>query len=150
MKQVMKELKKCRYTTFALVAFLILLLLSFFVYQMFFGERGKPVYGNRLDGIDKVMVDDAYFAKISETLEKQKIVSEASGQRSGRILNYTIVVKDKTKTKDAKALTNTILESLSKDQVAYFDIQVFFTCEKEMDGYPMIGYKNKENKKFSY
>lgn len=150
MKQVLKDIKKYRYTTFALIAFLVLLLLSYFVFQLFFGERGKPVYGNRLDGIEEVMVTDDDFSKLSGILEKEKIVVSASGSRSGRILNYIVEVKSKTKAKDAKALTNVILKNLSEDQIAYFDIQVFFTCEDETEGYPMIGYKNKENKNFSY
>jgi len=150
LNKALKEIKKYRYTTIAIILFLLVLLVASILFNMFFGGRGKPVYGNRLDGIENVQVTENDFSKTSDTLKKEKIVVDAKGSLSGRILNYTITVKSKTKTSDAKALTKIILNDLSNEQKAYFDIQVFFVCEDETAGYPLIGYKNKEKKGFSY
>ena len=116
-----------------------------------FAGRGKPLYGNRLDGISSVEITNDEMNAIISKLEEEEIVVKASYNIKGRILNVHITVKDDTKLDDSKKLTSIIVSNIKKEQKKFYDIQVFLNINGEnVDGYPTIGYLNKYNSEFKY
>ena len=151
MKKVLKDLKNNKYTTICLILFVILIIAGFISYKIFFPSNGKPLYGNRLDGIEEVSLDNEQLNEIKNTLKEQKIVTDVETDIKGRIINIIITVKEDTKLVDAKKLTSIFMTKIEEKQKKYLDIQVFLKNEKEnIDGYPTIGYMGKDETEFKY
>ena len=148
--KLIKEIKKNKYTSIAVVAFIVLLLLLFIVYKAVMPSLGTPVYGNRLEGIEKVEITTDKMSERDKKVEKEKYVSSSKTNVSGKTVDVVAVIEG-TKQSDAKKITDVILKEFDKDQVAYYDFQVFIKSENSKEkGYPIIAYKNKSNDKFSY
>lgn len=152
MKKILKELKKYKYTTLAIILFLVLIVIAYVCYGLLFGSRGVPQYGNRLDGIEAVKPSkDTLDNSASELKKKYDFIADIDVSLSGKIINYVITVNDGTTAVKAKEMITKVVDTYTNDQIAYFDFQVFVTNENaETKGFPIIGYKNKENKVFSY
>lgn len=151
MKKVIKELRKNKYTTLAIIIFFLVIILGIVLYNYLFPQSGSPVYGNRLDGIDDVEITKNDLDDINKKIEEEASVSTSKANISGRTVNFILTVKEDTKGADAKNLSMIIAESFSQEQRDYFDIQVFIVCEdKEADGYPIIGYMDKNKDVFSF
>lgn len=151
MKSFFKDLKNNQYTLIGIIAFVILIIAGFMLYRFLFPNIGSPVYGNRLDGIEEVKITATELTKLESTLKENKIVKNVSTNIKGKIFNVIITVADGTKATDAKNLTSIIVDGIEQKQKEYYDIQVFLKNEnEEANGYPIIGYLNKELKTFSY
>jgi len=151
LNKLLKELKENKYTTIVFCLFLGLFLIAWIVYGMVMPKTGTPVYGNRLEGIEKVELTESDTSKIVKNLKDEDIVTSASTHLSGKILNVIVEVKDKTSEKKAKGLKKQAIETLTKEQLAFYDVQLFLTNEnKEAKGYPIIGYKSSSEKDFAF
>ncbi len=151
MKKVAKELKKYKYTTIVVVLFLIMIGLAYFCYTMFFGAIGVPQYGNRLDGREEVMPSKDSLDNACNELQKQyQDITEITAKVNGNIIDYIIKVNKDTSTKTAKEMIKNVTKIYTKDQISYFDFQVFVDCEEEKSGFPIIGYKSKKATDFSF
>ena len=149
--KLLKELKENKYTTIVFFIFLGLLLIAWLLYGMVMPSNSAEKYGNRLDGIEKVKLTDNDTDQIVKDLEENKIVNSASVRISGRIINILVEVREGTKTSSAKKLTSDAIKSLEKDELAFYDVQIFITNEDDdAKGYPLIGYKGAVAKKFVF
>ena len=151
MSNIVKELKTNKFTTIIFFIFLFLFILGWILYGMVIPKSGKPVYGNRLDGIEKVEITSAEKEKIISSLKGESVVTSAQTDIKGKIINVLVEVKSGTKVSTAKKLSSKVTESLSKDQLSFYDIQIFITSgNKNSKSYPVIGYKSSTSKGFTY
>lgn len=152
MKKIFRELKKYKYTTIAIILFLILIVIAYVCYGLLFGSRGVPQYGNRLNGIEEVKPSkDTLDNSADELKKKYDFIADIDVSLSGKIINYIITVNDGTTDAKAKEMITKVVDYYTKDQIEYFDFQVFVTNENtDVKGFPIIGYKNKANSVFSY
>lgn len=151
MNKNLKELKKNKYTTIAIIVFFVLIILGFVLYKFLFPNQGKPVYGNRLDGIENVAISTNDLKDLDEKLSSNDKVVKSKSDLKGRTVNVILTIKKQTSVNDAKALTSAVTKEFDKEQLSYFDFQVFIVSESEEDkGYPIIGYKSKVNDSFSF
>lgn len=126
----MDYIKKHKLTAFIILVFIVIVCFGYFVYNMFIGSSGMPVYGDRLDGIENVPITEEQYTKIMEELNKESIVvSVTKPYLSGRILKVIITVGDKAELKASKALTAKIVSQLTEEQKQFYDIEVFVTKE---------------------
>lgn len=147
----MKGLKDNKFTFVVLAIFVIMFVFAAMFYSMIMPSNGRPQYGNRLEGIEKVALSKEDQNKIIESLEKEKNVSSAKIDIKGRIINVIIEVEENTKVSDAEDLSGIITKNLTEAQTGYFDIQMFVTNKaKDKKGYPFIGYKGSTSKKFKF
>lgn len=150
-KSILSEIKKNKYTSIGIIAFIVLLILVFIIYKAIMPSLGTPVYGNRLDGIEKVEITSTKINELDKVLEEESYVTNAKTNLSGKTLNTVITVKEGTKASTAKKITSKVLSKFAKDQIAYYDFQVFIKNENNKEkSYPIIAYKNKSNESFSY
>ena len=135
---------------------IVLVLLAIFLTFMFIAIKSymyptdvKSVYGNRLDGIEKVPFTDDEIKKLVNKIKEDENFTDASISIKGKIVNIHIKVTNKDNTKDKmKEKCNDILKEFSEEKIAFYDFEFFITNE---DGnYKMIGYKNKKRKEISY
>ncbi len=149
--KLMKELKENKFTTIVFLIFLGLFLIGALIFGLVMPKTGKPIYGNRLDGIEKVEVTKDQTNELVKNLKDKDYVTSASTHISGKIINVLIETKEGTSIKKAKTLKTIVLKAFEEDQKKFYDIQLFITNEnKDAKGYPVIGYKNSSEKNFVF
>lgn len=147
----MKWVKKHRFTTFVIIIYSVLVVLLFFVYKIFFSANGNPVYGDRLDGIEAVVITEQQYEKIKEEMEDGTNISKISTNLSGKTVNVVITVGDNVTKDQAKGFGKKVLDYFDANQVAFYDFQVFIKKDnKELNDFPIIGYKHYKNSDFSW
>ena len=154
MSNIMKELKKNKYTMLVFFIFLGLFIIGWLVFGLVMpnGDENKK-YGNRLEDIEKAgaVIKEDDTSKIVEAVEKKDFVKDASTNVEGRIVNVIVEVKKGTSVKNARSLGDTILDSMTDKHKKYYDVQLFVKNENEKEeGFPMIGYKNSSDKGFAF
>ena len=148
---MIKELKTNKFTTIVFFIFLFLFLLGWILYGMVIPKSGKPVYGDRLDGIEEVEITSDEKAEIVSNLKDSGVVSSAKTDIKGKIVNVIVEVKSGTTVTKAKKLSSLVTKALSEDQLSFYDIQIFITSQNEKSkNYPIIGYKSSSAKGFTY
>ena len=151
MKKLLDELKKNKFTTIVFFIFLVLFIIGWIAFGLVMPKTGKPVYGNRLDGIEKVQVTDTETNDLIKELKEKKYVTTASTNVSGKIINVLVEFEKGTSKSKAKSLKDEVLKAFTDDQKKFYDIQLFITNEnKDAKGYPIIGYKNSTDKNFAF
>ena len=146
-----KFIKNNKLVVVTFIICLIFVILVFAVKLTFFPDEATAIYGDRLDGIEKVEITDSKQDKIVSALENLDTVKEASCDIKGRILNVLITVNDDVDLNTAKGLTTTVTDNLKKEQTSYYDIQVFISKDNEDDAsFPIIGYKHQDKDSFAW
>ena len=150
-KQLINELKENKFTTIVFCIFLGLFLIGWLLFGLLMPKKGEPVYGNRLEGIEKVEVTNAQTSDLIKELKNEDFVISASTHISGRIINVIVETKKGTKVSSAKSLGKIVLKSFDQEQLDFYDIQLFLNNEdQDAKGYPLIGYKNSKDKNFVF
>lgn len=112
-------------------------------------EDELAVYGNRLDGIENVLITDEKNNEIIDFIKEDENVSDASILVQGKIVNISIKLSSKDNTIDKmKENSIKIIEKFSEDEIAFYDFQFFIKNEEA--NYNLIGYKNKKNEAISW
>ncbi len=140
MKDIKKFVKKHLNIIIGVLILIFAVIAIIMVKNFFFPEDSKAIYGNRLEGRDKV--------KITE--DKQKEIKNSIGEMSkkttvriaGRIIYVDVVVNDDVNQDKAREIGNKVLEKLSDDEKAYYDVQFLINNDKDKDHFPMAGYKH--------
>ena len=109
----MKFIKEHKITSIVILVFVCVIVLLFMTWTIFFSKGGNPVYGNRLEGIEKVKVTDSEEDKISSELKKDKSVKDVDTNIAGRTLDIVITVDDDMKLDDAKKVGSNSYKVLS-------------------------------------
>lgn len=148
---MIKELKNNKFTLIVFCIFLGLFLFGWLIFGTVMPKTGKPMYGNRLDGIEEVKVTSSQTNELVKTLKENENVSNASTHISGKIINVLVEVKEDVSVKKAKEVQTDVLAAFENNQKSFYDIQLFITNEKkDAKGFPVIGYKNSSDKKFAF
>lgn len=147
MKKFLKKLKKfiIKNKMLSILLGILILILIFglvFIKMFIFPSYGVSKYGNRLDGIENVKLDDSRFNDIKNGFEAKSGFTIDKFRLSGRIVNIYITAGD-IKKDDVKSEALRLVSSFSEDEIKFYDFQVFVTGESE--DYPIIGYKNKNS-----
>lgn len=145
----MKWIKKNKFTVVAIVIFVIVAILGFKAKEVFFPDQRTAVYGDRLNG--KVAVEQKTYDTVKQTISESDKVKSVTVNENGKRVDIIIIVNDDTSKKDAKKLTDNILEPFTESQIGYYDFQVFIKKESESENdFPIIGYKHHNSSSFSW
>jgi len=145
----MKLIKKNKFTFFIIGFFLILFILVFQLKALFFPNIGDANYGDRLEGL--VEVEKSTLSELENKLKENESVKGVSTSTEGRIIDIIITVDDAVGLSNAKEIGSSVLGSLTEENLANYDIQVFITKMSEAENdFPIIGYKAKNNEGFSW
>ena len=126
----MKYIKKNKKMFIAIGIFLLLVILLIPVKNALFPNTGKAIYGDRLDGIDKVKISNKTLASIEDKL-KEESVTKVSSRISGKTVEIILTVS-----------SDVSLEVFSDAEKKYYDFQVFITKDSESEEFPIIGYRH--------
>lgn len=149
MKKVWNFIYKYR-IVIALVFLLIIGVFGFItVKQYLYPDDKLTVYGNRLDGIDKVKITDDKKNEIIKMIKEKAGIKDAKIDIQGKIINVSITASEKENTKEEmQKLCTEILLKFSSEEIKFYDFQ-FFIKNEDLN-YNMIGYKNKISEEISY
>lgn len=157
MKALLKLLKKHIVLFIVLIIILITAIIMFMIARsiLLSGSEGT-IYGNRLDGIEKVELKNDSLNKIIEDIKAKENVKSASQRLEGKVLHFIVDVTEAMTLDVAKSLTEPILTSLSSEAQNFYDIEIIITCSeeesKEETGekniYPVMGYKHRTSSEF--
>ncbi len=149
MKKVWNFIYKYR-IVIALVFLLIIGVFGFItVKQYLYPDDKLTVYGNRLDGIDKVKITDEKKNEIIKMIKEKTGIKDAKINIQGKIINVSITASEKENTKEEmQKLCTEILLKFSSEEIKFYDFQ-FFIKNEDLN-YNMIGYKNKISEEISY
>lgn len=118
--------------------------------KLVYPDSKKDLYGNRLDGIEEVLIEDVKIEEIKQSLTDTGKVNTVTYDLKGRLVNFIVDVKKDTDKVTSRALTDKILTSFTEEQKNFYDFQVFLTSieDETSEIYPMIGYKHKTTVNF--
>ncbi len=144
----MEFIKKNKFTIIAIACFLLVMLIAVEVKNVFFPTSGSnAIYGDRLEGIEKVKVNTK---KIVDKINENEAVKEAKVKINGKIINVLLTVDDALSLDDAKALTEPVLDSLKSKQKKFYDIEVIIDKSSDSTQFPIIGYKHHSKENFVF
>lgn len=135
----MNYIKKHKLTAFVILVYIVVIAFAYFIYKLFIGSSGLPVYGDRLDGIENVPISEEQKDKIVEDISKSDFVLKVTKPYlKGKILKVVVYVADNAVMQPAKQLDAIVLGALDDDQRAFYDIELFITkkynCTLEATG----------------
>ena len=135
----MEYIKKHKLTAFIIVVYIIVIAFAFFLYKLFIGSSGLPVYGDRLDGIENVPITEEQINKIAEEIEKDgSVIKVTKPYLNGKILKVIVTVHDKASVAPSKTFGDKITAQLTEEQKAFYDIELYvkknYNCTLEATG----------------
>lgn len=144
MKFIKKNINKI-----VLIGVIVLAILGVIVAKITFSpNESKAIYGSRLNGKSKVQIKDEDKKKIEESIKGQ--TKDIDIRVPGRIIEIMVTANDDVTLEVAKDFGTKIIESISEDKKAYYDIQLMIKNDANEAQFPIIGYKHHTNTSFSW
>ena len=133
-----------------LVVFLIIFVVALFaLINLLYPDSRKDVYGNRLEGIENVLIENQVITEIKDKISSSDFVLDIDYLLTGKLVKFTIYVAADTNKDASKNLVTNITDTLSSEVQAFYDIQVMINEDKEEStDYPIFAYKHKKSKEF--
>ncbi len=155
MQKFMKKLVRfvSRNKLLSILLFLFILIIIFMLVAIkiiVFPSYKVSVYGNRLDGINDVVIDDARFNEIKDKFDKDESLNIDSFRLSGKIVNIHLTVVGDISVDKVKSYSSKLVKSFNEKELDFYDFQVFVVSSSDNDSYPLIGYKNKNSDDLSW
>lgn len=145
----MDFMKRHRLKLVLLGVFVLTFIIALFaLISLLYPDAKKDVYGNRLEGINKVKISNQIITEIKDKLASSELVGEVEYVLKGRLINFDIKAKDSIDINTLKELVDKIPESFSKKQLNYYDIQVCIIMPGENDETSVFAYMHKSSDKF--
>lgn len=142
-------IKKHKYIFIVGFIFLLLLILAIIgIKDMLYPNASKDKYGNRLKGIENVIITDDIVNQIKEEIRENEGVLGVEYHLSGRIINFIVEVTEEVEVTKAESFGNKIIELLTDDYKNYYDLHLFVKCNTESEIYPLIASKHKDSLNF--
>lgn len=124
---MLEIIKKNKYTVLFIVLFIVLVIVGYQAYSILVPNENRAVYGDRLDGIDAVMITSDQMTSINNEIKTNTFVTDCVSDLKGKILYVTVTVTDDTSVDSIRSFPDVVLSKLDDAQKAYFDVQVIFT-----------------------
>lgn len=144
MKKIQKILNENRVLLVLGIILLVCLVVVAVVSLTYFYGSSDTVYGNRLDDIKDMPLNEKLFKDIENELKEDESVKNVSTTKKGKIVYINIDFVDATKMEDAKKVAESSLELFNDDELALYDIEFTITSLSTNDfiGYTLMGARN--------
>ena len=120
-------IKRNKYTVLFIVLFIILVIVGYQTYSILVPNEKKAVYGDRLDGIEEVMITSDQMSSINSEIKSNTFVTDCVSDLKGKILYVMVTVTDDTAVDSVRTFPDVALSKLDDAQKSYFDVQVIIT-----------------------
>ena len=128
------------------VASICLIAILAIVLTYLLGQNNGEVYGNRLNGIETVLIDDHKITTIENMIKEDEKVDKVKVKVIGRII-YINTYLTSGKGSDAKNIAIKSLDAFNDDEKPFYDISFIFDKpnDEEDKTFPIMGYKKSDN-----
>ena len=131
------------------IALIFILLICLLLMKSIFFPGNVSKYGNRLDGIEEVLITNEQVQKLTNEMNEIKDIKSIKYDLKGRLVYIIIEVSNETAIEVSKGYANKILSYFDDNQKEYYDFQVMIKSDsKESEVYPIIGAKHKTSTGF--
>ena len=130
-----------------LITILIILCISMIIFSIYMHQINSNKYGNRLNGIDNVLISENKITNIKEKILKNSSCNTVKYKLDGKIIKFFIDVQPETDELTLESIFNLILDGFSNSEKSFYDFEIFVTSTS--NSYPVIAYKHKNNDIFS-
>ena len=135
----MGYIRRHKLAVFIILVYIIVVAFAYFLYKLFIGSSGLPVYGDRLDGIEKVPITEEQIKQIEDGFKEENFVLKVTKPYlNGKILKVVVTVSDLSGVDPAKALSTKITDVLTEEQKSFYDIEFYikkeYNCTLEATG----------------
>ncbi len=135
----MNYIKKHKLASFVILVYIIVVGFAYFLYKLFIGSSGLPVYGDRLDDIANVPITEEQLNKIEESILKdEQVLKVTKPYLNGKILKVVVTVAHNTEVAPTKEYANKIMAELTDEQKKLYDVELyiskFYDCTLEATG----------------
>ena len=120
------------------------ILIGTLLFQCFY-SGGTDKYGNRLDGMENVEIDETRFEEIESKLKQvDTSIIDIEIKRTGRIIYSTVTFQPQSDLEVSKNVAVKILEEFSEAEELYYDFNFTIKSEKTdiNDGFLISAAKN--------
>ena len=142
MKKILKWMR--RNTGLVIVLLLTLVLLGFitviFIKLLMGNSSGK--YGNRLDGINEVVISDETYDSVKEEVMATAKAVEITTRLQGKIVYITIVLNNDISISGAKGIASDTLDNFTEEELGFYDFSFFLKWESEEGDTVVTGNKH--------
>ena len=140
MKKVFKIIKKNARLIVGAIIIIFVVIIGIMAKNFFFPDDAEAYYGTRLEGIDKVKINDKKKEELKEHFNESS--SSINVRVQGRIIYFNVKLNEGVSVDTARDLSNKTLEKLSDDEKAYYDIQFIISNDSDTEHFPIMGYKH--------
>lgn len=141
-------MKLVRKYKWVLLGFFILFIIVLFWFgkQLFVSQDGA-LYGNRLEGRDKVLIGQDVKTNMNDLLSSTAGVKKVDINVQGKILYIVILVDDTMTVDKAHDISNQAVGKLSAEQSGFYDVSILVDYQNDTEAttFPILGYKNKNS-----
>jgi len=129
-------------TIIASICLLMVIFILIFIKIFFLADSGDN-YAGRLDGIEKVKINNDKLEKIKTEIKKENGIISTDSNLEGRIINFLITVESDQNIDNMKSKAIIIMDNLSNKEKEFYDIQIYLVTKEKSEIYPNIGYQSK-------
>ncbi len=145
-KKIVNFVKKNKLLSILLFLLILIIILALVAIKvLIFPSYKVTKYGNRLDGIESVKLDDSRVEEVKNAFEAVDGFTIDRFRLSGKIVNIYIKADSNISIDKVKSSSMKLVSGFSEDELKFYDFQVFVTGPEDNSNYPMIGYKNKNS-----
>ena len=124
------------FTIILLLALILIVILAVIFISLISGGSSSE-YGNRLDGIEEVKIDDDVYQGVKDEVMATELAEDVSTRLQGKIVQTTIVLKGDTSVDKAKEIASNTIDNYSEEQLKYYDFSYFLKWNND-DGMTVI------------
>lgn len=126
------------------IVLICLIVMGISLINYFYGGKNSTVYGNRLDGIEKVEISESRQSEIKAKLTSEEMISDASMMITGKIIYFRIEFTEAATLVEAQSKAISTLDNFSEEEKNFYDFH--FTLKQEAStnspGFIISGAKN--------
>lgn len=146
MKKIKRFYKEHRvFTILMAVAIVCTIIIATVLIQCFYVGNDTSKYGNRLDGIETVALEEDQLNNIEGKIIENELVKSAKLMVTGKIVYITINFEPTVDLVQAESVAQKSLELFEEDKLSFYDFQ--FTLKnagtESSAGFLISGAKNK-------
>lgn len=129
------------YSILMIISIICIVAILVGVLLYFLGQTSKDKYGNRLDGIESVQINNDRITEIEKKITENELVKSTEMDIRGKLIYVTIILSSGTHT-DSESIAQTSLELFSEEEKAFYDIQYIVDNKDDSteENFPIMGY----------
>lgn len=148
LKDFVKLVKKNKKVSIVIGIILIVIILFFLLKGWMFPDISKSLYGNRLEGIEDVPIEEKQVTELKNKIKDNSFVKNVDYRLQGRLVNVEVEVSKDADKEKVKELANVLTETFTNEQKKYYDLQIFISSSDYSSN--VIGYKHKSSESFAW